>query len=58
MTPFDRKLLLVVRKALDRDVARTEEAMAARSAPGGDAGDGKLQRLAVEHGDDPANRDE
>src|SRR5258708_23399769 len=50
------KLLLVVREVADGDGARPEEAMAASGAAGSDAGDGEFQRLAVEYGDDPADR--
>src|SRR2546427_10648751 len=48
--------LLVVCKVVDGDAARTEEAMAASGATGGNAGHRQFQRLAIEHSDNPANR--
>ncbi len=47
--------LFVVHEVADGNSARTEEAMAASGATGGDAGDGEFQRLAIEYGDDPAD---
>src|SRR5260370_18257880 len=46
--------LFVVQEVADGNGARTEEAMAASGATGGNAGDGEFQRLAIEYGDDPA----
>src|SRR5260370_1857870 len=47
--------LFVVQEVADGNGARTEEAMAASGATGGNAGDGEFQRLAIEYGDDPAD---
>src|SRR5216683_4437039 len=53
--PVGTQLLFVIREIADLNGARTDEPMAAGSAAGRDAGDGNLQRLAVEHGYDPAD---
>src|SRR6266436_3098353 len=49
------ELLLIAAETLDADGARSEKAMAAGRVARRNAADGKLQRLAFEHGDDPSN---
>ncbi len=53
--PVGPQLLFVIRETADLNGARTDEPMAAGSTAGRDAGDGNLQRVAVEHGYDPAD---
>src|SRR6266849_1071816 len=49
------ELLLIAAEILDADGARSEKAMAAGRVARRNTADGKFQRLAFEHGDDPPN---
>src|SRR5258708_39515898 len=49
------EFLFVVQEVAVVNGARTEEAVAASGAAGGDTGDREFQRFAVEYGDDPAD---